>query len=348
MTSDEKRATTLAAKTEATRVFKKLGLTQVPEDPCLFTADRIIVFFYVDDIIIVNHPTVRKEALKLREAIGHEWELRGLGEAQWFLGIRIIRDRKQGKLWLCQDSYLRSMGMKFGAIHRRRCDTPLPMEDLRPYDGKASPSEIHQYQQKIGAALHLDAIDRVISYLYQTRFFAIEYAADRGSEAVTSASDASFGDNADRKSSEGYLCTLFGGAVDWKAAKQRTVTTSTTEAELLALTEAGKTVQWWMRLFKEIGFDPEHPITIRCDNQQTVDLLRKEDPQLRTKLRHVDIHRHWLRQEVQEGRISVEWVPTAEMAADGLTKLLPRQKHQKFVEMLGLVDLRTHLSNHED
>lgn len=126
------------------------------------------------------------------------------------------------------------------------------------------------------------------------------------------------------------------------------MTTSTTEAELLALTEAGKTVQWWMRLFQEIGFDPEHPITIRCDNQQTVDLLRKEDPQLRTKLRHVDIHRHWLRQEVQEGRISVEWVPTAEMAADGLTKLLPRQKHQKFVEMLGLVDLRTHLSNHED
>ncbi|KAJ5343424.1 uncharacterized protein N7506_003248 [Penicillium brevicompactum] len=345
---------------EATRVFKKLGLTQVPEDPCLFTADRIIVFFYVDDIIIVNHPTVRKEALKLREAIGHEWEIRGLGEAQWFLGIRIIRDRKQGKLWLCQDSYLRSMGMKFGAIHRRRCDTPLPVEDLRPYDGKASPSEIHQYQQKIGAALyatiitrpdaaraigklaeyqtnpgprHLDAIDRVISYLYQTRFLAIEYTANRRSEAVTS---------------EGYLCTLFGGAVDWKAAKQRTVTTSTTEAELLALTEAGKTVQWWMRLFKEIGFDPEHPITIRCDNQQTVDLLRKEDPQLRTKLRHVDIHRHWLRQEVQEGRISVEWVPTAEMAADGLTKLLPRKKHQKFVEMLGLVDLRTHLSNHED
>lgn len=132
------------------------------------------------------------------------------------------------------------------------------------------------------------------------------------------------------------------------AAKQRTVTTSTTEAELLALTEAGKTVQWWMRLFKEIGFDPEHPITIRCDNQQTVDLLRKEDPKHRTKLRHVDIHRHWLRQEVQEGRISVEWVPTAEMAADGLTKLLPRQKHQKFVEMLGLADLRTRLSGHED
>jgi hypothetical protein len=25
---------------------------------------------------------------------------------------------------------------------------------------------------------------------------------------------------ADRKGSEGYLCTLFGGAVDWKAAKQ--------------------------------------------------------------------------------------------------------------------------------
>ncbi|KAJ5202942.1 hypothetical protein N7449_005021 [Penicillium cf. viridicatum] len=213
---------------EATRVFK-LGLTRVPENPCLFTADKIIVFSYVDDIIIVNHPTVRQEALRVREAIGHEWDLRGLGEAQWFLGIRIIRDKKQGKLWFSQDPYLRSMGMKFGAIHRRRCDTPLPVEDLRPYDGKASPSEIHQYQQKIEAALyatiitrpdaaraigklaeyetnpgprHLDAVDRVISYLFQMRFFAILYAAIKGSEAVTFASGASFGDNADRKSSE--------------------------------------------------------------------------------------------------------------------------------------------------
>ncbi|KOS37314.1 hypothetical protein ACN38_g11899 [Penicillium nordicum] len=62
-------------------------------------------------------------------------------------------------------------------------------------------------------------------------------------KSVEFASDASFGDNKDRKSSEGYICKLYGGPIDWKASKQKTVTTSTTEAELLALAEAGKTVQ---------------------------------------------------------------------------------------------------------
>lgn len=51
-------------------------------------------------------------------------------------------------------------------------------------------------------------------------------------EAITLFSDASFADNLERQSFEGYICTVFGGPVDWRAGKQRTVTTSTTEAEL--------------------------------------------------------------------------------------------------------------------
>ena len=47
--------------------------------------------------------------------------------------------------------------------------------------------------------------------------------------------DAIYTDNPDRKSSEGYVMKMFGGIVDWKARKQKTVTTSTTEAELLSL-----------------------------------------------------------------------------------------------------------------
>ena len=53
----------------------------------------------------------------------------------------------------------------------------------------------------------------------------------------------------------------------------------------------------------------------------------------------MDIHQHWLRQEVQEGRIAVEWTKTADMVADGLTKLLPRQKHAEFVSQLGMEDI---------
>jgi hypothetical protein len=66
----------------------------------------------------------------------------------------------------------------------------------------------------------------------------------------------------------------------------------------------------------------------------------KETPTVTTKLRHVDIHQFWLRQEVQNGSFVVQWVPMSEMAADGLTKALLKQNHQKFVDMIGLRDIR--------
>ena len=47
-----------------------------------------------------------------------------------------------------------------------------------------------------------------------------------------------------------------------------------------------------------------------------------------------------MRQDVKKSRISIKWVPTAEMVADGLTKLLRRVKPEQFVKMLGLRDIR--------
>ena len=142
-----------------------------------------------------------------------------------------------------------------------------------------------------------------------------------------------------RQSTEGYLFQLFGGPIDWRSTKQKTVTTSSTEAELLALTHAAKELYGWQRLFQSITFDPGHRTTLNCDNQQTICLLVKKSPQLNTRLRHVDIHNHWLRQEVQEQRLKIDWICTADMPADGFTKALPRQKHEEFIKQLRLKDV---------
>ena len=80
---------------------------------------------------------------------------------------------------------------------------------------------------------------------------------------------------------------------------------------------------------------------LNCDNLQTVRLLIKNSPRLITKLKHVDIHQHWVRQEVEEGRLKVEWISTTEMPADGFTKSLAQQQHQKFVRQLQMNDIAT-------
>jgi hypothetical protein len=90
----------------------------------------------------------------------------------------------------------------------------------------------------------LAAADRAITYLYRTKTYAIEYAApSSGSEEQKffCASDAAFADDIEtRRSTGGFLHKLFRGPIDWHSGKQKTVTTSSTEAEFLALTRAAK------------------------------------------------------------------------------------------------------------
>jgi len=112
----------------------------------------------------------------------------------------------------------------------------------------------------------------------------------------------------------------------------------------LALSAAAKEAIWWKRLFKLIDFNTDKDLQINCDNLQIIRLLSDDNPLLSTKLRHVDIHQHWLRQEVQANRIAISWISTSNMPADGLTKPLSRQKHERFVQMLGLVDITGKLS----
>merc|ERR1711939_472438 len=118
-----------------------------------------------------------------------------------------------------------------------------------------------------------------------------------------------------RYSSDGYIIMLFGGAIDWRASKQKTVTTSSTEAELLALSNAASEMIWWKRVFNDISLDLEENSPLQSDNLQTIRLLVRNGFKLNTRLR----------QEVQRGHINVDWVPTTAMIADGFTKPLPRQ-----------------------
>jgi hypothetical protein len=239
---------------------------------------------------------------------------------------------------------------------------PIGHTELLPYEGTAEPHSTTWYQQKTGSILyaavitrpdiafaasrlvrfntnpgpeHHKAADQVLHYLYNTRKLALRLG---GADDFVVASDASFADNSlDRKSSQAYTMQLFGGLVGWRANKQDTVTTSTTEAELLALAQAAKEALFISRLLEELTIRLDsHRITIQCDNTQTIRLVTAEVATLQTKLKHVDIHNHWLRQEVERQTIGVEYTPSDSMVADGLTKALNTGAHDRFIQQLGL------------
>jgi hypothetical protein len=356
----------------------ELGLVQIPESPCLFTNGRIIVFFYVDDVVILYHPKHESEFYEFKAALLNKYEFKDLGDLKWFLGIRIVRDLEQHKVWLCQDSYIEKIARTFHLETGPRFDTPMATihNNLLPNQNQATDQSIHAYQARIGSLIyaaintrpdiaratnklaefmmnpsteHSAAADRVIRYLYDTRYLAIQYSQNAGTTEVTTpdlhcSTDAAYADDIPtRKSTEGYLFKLFGGPIDWRSTKQKQVTRSSTEAELMALSHAATEIYWWRRLFTQIELDIKD-YKVECDNQQTIRLLTTPAIKLATKLKHLDIHQHWLRQEIQANRLNIQWISTLEMPADGLTKALDRQKHKTFIKQLGLVDITALIS----
>ena len=358
---------------EISQKLTYFGLNAVLEDPCLFINNKLALIIFVDDMLIIYHQTHRSEALELKNKLREAYELKELGEINKFIGIRIIRDRPNRKLWICQDNYIEKITHRFHLTSVKPPKTPLPSERLvKRSDGQATQSFMHQYQEKNGSLLwaaimtrpdiaktaqylseyltnpsehHMTAVDKAIAYLYNTRFYAIEYGPiPSNASAFILASDASFADNSDRKSSEGYIAKLFNRPIDWQARKQKTITTSTTEAELLAISSASKYMLWWKRLFRSIDLNIDQKLTILCDNNQTVDLLTKVNSLFRIKLRYINIHYYWLRQEILAGNLEISWVLTNIMPADGLTKPLLYQKHQLFQKHLNIVNISQHIN----
>jgi len=291
-----------------TNALKDLGFTAVPHEPCCMIKDGIIIFFYVDDLIIAYSKDQKHAADAVMKQISSKFTLTGGKDLQWFLGIEIVRDRANRQIWLSQASYVDKINR---LIDRRdlRHDTPMAAVELLPREGLASKAEINRFQRKIGSILyaavttrpdiafassrlsrflsnpsdeHQNAADRVLLYLSSTRSLGLRLG---GADTYEVASDASFADNTlDRKSSQGYIIKLFGGLIAWKANKQDTVTTSTTEAELLALSQVAKEALFTARLIAElkIKLSPS-TITINCDNQQTIRLVTEEIAKLQTK-----------------------------------------------------------------
>ena len=141
-----------------------------------------------------------------------------------------------------------------------------------------------------------------------------------------------------------FAIKLFGGLIRWRANKQAIMTISTIEAELLALSQTIKESIYTSRLLEELSVRLNSSrIRIQYDNQQIIRLVNAEIATLKTQLRHVDIHNHWLRQEVMEDRIEVTYTPSSALMADGLTKALQGPKFKEFISQLNLVDIHERL-----
>jgi hypothetical protein len=190
---------------------------------------------------------------------------------------------------------------------------------------------------------HLACAKGVLRYLAGTVHMCLQFPSPLSGQTSTLSplpptrglSDADWAsDEKDRKSISGYCFFFLDCLVSWSSRKQRTVSTSSTESEYYALTNAIKEAIS-IKLFLTLTKIPSpNPFPILCDNQSTCTIAKTDAISSRTK--HIDVRHHFIRQHITDGSFTTFWIPTNEMTADILTKPLLSTLFSHHREHLGL------------
>ena len=111
--------------------------------------------------------------------------------------------------------------------------------------------------------------------------------------------------------------------------------TSLTEAKYMGAAEVVKEAIWFRTLLKELGYFQDNEIIIMYeDNQGCINLAN--NPTNHSKLKHIDINYHFVRDKVKEEQIELVYCRTEDMVADMIMKSVSRDKLWKFYKKLGL------------
>jgi hypothetical protein len=144
--------------------------------------------------------------------------------------------------------------------------------------------------------------------------------------------DASFGGHADCKSRSGIMLMMSGSCVGAWSMKQKLNTKSSTEAEIVGLSDGLSHVIWARELLSAQGYVLP-PTKIHQDNQGVLSIMGGgRSPRHRTK--HLDIRHFFVRDRVASGDVVLSYCPTREMVADMLTKAVNGELFQYLISML--------------
>lgn len=338
------------------------GFTPSEADPSLYTyytkTSFAYLLTYVDDILIAA-----KDSAMIEEVKGFlctAFSARDLGEANFYLGINISRDRASNTLKISHERAIANLVEKFDLTGCKARDTPMsPAVKLNLLDGEPLDTTVYPYSTLVGSLLHLTVTTRpdiafpvgvlsrfmakptkehwhaakaVLRYLSDSASFGITF---HGTDtALIGFCDADYAADTDtRKSTTGFVFIFNGGAITWSSKRQPTVAASTTEAEYMAAASATKEALWLRKLLFDLRVNTG-PLEIFSDNQGALKLLRNPISSLRTK--HIDVAHHFARERIMRGEVSFNFVATTKMIADAFTKALPFAKFAFCREGMGM------------
>ena len=182
---------------------------------------------------------------------------------------------------------------------------------------------------------HLLAIKRIFRYLQGTAHHGLWYPKGKNFilTPYTVADWASCVD--DRKSTSGGDFYLGESLVAWLSKKQTSISLSTAKAEYIAAAACSTQVMWMKQTLQDMKVSIDEPISIKCDNISAISISK--NPVLHSKTKHIPIKYHFLREQVAQKIVKLEYVPTKEQTADIFTKLIAREPFEYLRDKLGVV-----------
>jgi hypothetical protein len=349
---------------ELVKVLAKHGFEVSQADVSLFTLKRcgrqVWLLIYVDDGLIVGI----KEDVEVVINIMEVFDIRRLGDATFFLGMEIVRDRQMHTLCLTQVKYAKTILEKTGMSECKTKSTPMQVNTRLSKYGKDTMADSGVYAEVVGMLLYLSTCTRpdlafsvgmlarfmsqprqehwtqvkgVLQYLRKTAGRGIMFG---GAELKLEAyCDSDFAADPDkRRSTGGYVVLLGGGAFSWASKLLPTVGASTMEVEYMAAAWLTKELLWERKLMATLTCAEEtQAVELRCDNQGAIALMR--NPTNHQRAKHIDVCHHFVRERVARGEIKVEYCPSKDMLADMFTKALPKPQHEEHSKRIGLVDV---------
>ena len=352
------------------QAITSFGFEKSPDEPCVYKriqAQKVVfLVLYVDDILLIGND---KQVLSgVKGWLHKQFDMKDLGEANYILGIKLIRDRKNKLLALSQASYIDKILVRFNMENSKRGSLPFrhgihlskeqspktPEQKERmsriPYASAVGSlmyamlctrpdicyavGVVSRYQSDPGEE-HWIAVKHILKYLRRTRDYMLVYSS--GSLETIGFTDSDFqGDIDSRKSTSGYVFTLYGGAVCWRSIKQTCVADSTTEAEYVAASEAAKEAVWLKKFIMDLQVIPSagRPITLYCDNSGAV--AQSKEPRYHKKQKHIERKYHLIRDIIERGDTVVTKIASEENLADPFTKALPVQVFERHVDSMGV------------
>ena len=334
---------------ELSSTLEGLGYSRNPYDKCVFNkfsdGKTNTILVYVDDLLLTSskQSDLDMVANALRDRYGGVTVK--TGQVHDFLGIN-WDFRTPGEVSLSMEGYISNILNKYDVSK----EAMTPVTEMLFRSNKSCPKLSHRLQQTFHSCvmeLHylakrirgdiLTAVSfcatrvlspneddykklaRILSYLLFTRDQKMVLKVGETCE-VNAYVDASFGIYEDMKSVTGIVIMIGEATIYVKSGKQKIVTRSSTEAELVRVSDALSQILWTREYLLHQGLRLG-PATVYQDNKSTICLANK-GRSTSERTRHVKIRYFFIQHYLEEKEISVEYLPTGEIVADLLTKPL--------------------------